>query len=280
MNSLKNDVKTIMENQKHVIAEILGMKTRIEALERLDFNKNVTIDIVVADLVNQKRIIHNKLVQVDESINNLNDKLQKSEKIEAKKVDDDKHVEKQAKRLQCTYCDDVFSENWKIELHLRSHEESEQFQCNVCNKTFQAEWRMKKHIRNHYRKNIKKCKFFQEGQSCPFQEVGCKFSHDSLAHKHINENNVEEETNTEMCLDLADHEIEKDTHEESLEDLMRKAKSFENEDDDLETIDVHDNDDEETIDAIMAKARAFKVEDESESLNCILVKAIDRNPGR
>ena len=83
-----------------------------------------------------------------------------------------------------------------------------------------------------------------------------------------------------MCLDLTDHEIEKDTHEESLEDLMIQAKSFENEDDYLETIDVHDNDDEETIDAIMAKARAFEAEDESESLNCILVKAIDRNPGR
>ena len=81
MNSLKNDVKTIMENQKHVIAEILGMKTRIEALERLDFNKDVTMDIVVADLVNQKRLIHDKLVQVDRSINYLNYKLQESEKI-------------------------------------------------------------------------------------------------------------------------------------------------------------------------------------------------------
>ena len=104
MNSLKNDVKTIMENQKHVIAEILGMKTRIEALERLDFNKNVTVDIVVADLVNQKRLIHDKLVQVDRSINYLNYKLQESEKIEDKKVDDDKHVVKMCKFDRTGFC--------------------------------------------------------------------------------------------------------------------------------------------------------------------------------
>ena len=92
MNSLKNDVKTMMENHKHVIAEIIGMKNRIEALERLNFNKNVTIDIVVADLINQKRLIHDKLVQVDKSINYLNYKLQESENIETKKkFDDDKH---------------------------------------------------------------------------------------------------------------------------------------------------------------------------------------------
>ena len=58
MNSLKSDVKTIMQNQKIVIAEILAMKTRIEALERQDFNKNVAID--VADLINQKGIIQNR----------------------------------------------------------------------------------------------------------------------------------------------------------------------------------------------------------------------------
>ena len=60
------------------------MKTRIEALERQDFNKNVAID--VADLINQKKIIQNKLIQVDQSINYLNEKLEDTkvhEKLEA-----------------------------------------------------------------------------------------------------------------------------------------------------------------------------------------------------
>ena len=78
-----------------------------------------------------------------------------------------------------------------------------------------------------------------------------------------------------MSVNLTDHEIKEDYHEASLEDIIRKAKSFENEDDDLETTD-------ETIEAIMAKARAFEAGDEIESLTCILdkVKTIDRNPCR
>ena len=46
MNSIKNDVKTIIENQKLVIAEILGMKTRIDALERQDVEENIAIDMI------------------------------------------------------------------------------------------------------------------------------------------------------------------------------------------------------------------------------------------
>ena len=57
MNSIQNDMKLIIENQKLVIAEILGMKSRIETLERQDINKNVAIDIVVESLLHQKRII-------------------------------------------------------------------------------------------------------------------------------------------------------------------------------------------------------------------------------
>jgi hypothetical protein len=81
---------TIIENQKLVIAEILGMKTRIDALERQDVEKNIGIDIIVADLLNQKRIIQNKLYQVDSSINYLSEKLceiEETKRIEPKNAD-------------------------------------------------------------------------------------------------------------------------------------------------------------------------------------------------
>jgi cob(I)alamin adenosyltransferase len=68
-------MKLIIENQKLLIAEILGMKSRIETLERQDINKNVAIDIVVESLLHQKRIIQQKLNQVDESLFYLNCKL-------------------------------------------------------------------------------------------------------------------------------------------------------------------------------------------------------------
>jgi hypothetical protein len=65
-----------MENQKLVIGEILGLKTRIEVLERQDVYKNIAIDNIVESLLHQKRIIQQKINQVDKSIFYLNCKLE------------------------------------------------------------------------------------------------------------------------------------------------------------------------------------------------------------
>ena len=58
-----------------VIQEILGMKIRIEVLEKKETNKNVTIGFIVADLINQKQTLQKKLDQVDQSINFLDKKI-------------------------------------------------------------------------------------------------------------------------------------------------------------------------------------------------------------
>ena len=238
MNSLKNDVKTIMENQKHVIAEILGMKTRIEALERLDFNKNVTIDIVVADLVNQKRLIHDKLVQVDRSINYLNYKLQESEKIEDKKVDDDKHVVKMCKFDRTGFCRE--RDNCTYFHGLRVCEEF--LATGVCQK------------QKCFQRHPKRCIYFERGE-CQWG-IRCKYLHQANEHEDSDENlesitTVEKDKNNEVVVD--------EDEEESIESIMAKAKGFDDSDDEYEN-------ENETIETIMAKARAFEDTDESEIL--------------
>ena len=50
-------LKQILISQ--VIPEILGMKTRIEAFERNEMNKNIALDIIVTDLINQKINVQN-----------------------------------------------------------------------------------------------------------------------------------------------------------------------------------------------------------------------------
>lgn len=81
------------------------------------------------------------------------------------------------KRLVCQFCGENYDEEWKLETHLVIHEEAEKFPCNVCNKEFQTNWRLVKHLKNHQRKDVKICKYFKRGHFCPFEEVGCKFSH-------------------------------------------------------------------------------------------------------
>ena len=48
--------------------------------------------------------------------------------------------------------------------------------CETCGKTFVLKWRLKKHLGVH-QESVKTCKFFEEGMVCPFEEIGCKFSH-------------------------------------------------------------------------------------------------------
>lgn len=212
------------------------MKNRIE--ERLDFNKNVTIDIVVADLINQKRLINDKLVQVDKSINYLNYKLQESENIETKKkFDDDKHEVKMCKfdrtgfcreRDNCTY----FPGQRVCEEFLAS---------GVCQK------------QKCFQRHPKRCRYF-EVVECQWG-LRCKYLHKANEHEDSEENLesdtiIETDKNNEV-------EVEED-EEESIESIMAKAKEFDDFDDEYEN-------ESETIETIMAKARAFEDSDESEN---------------
>ena len=65
-------LKQILISQ--VIPEILWMKTRIEAFERYEINKNSALDIIVSDLINQKIDVQNRLNEVD----NINVKLREA----------------------------------------------------------------------------------------------------------------------------------------------------------------------------------------------------------
>ena len=81
-------LKQILISQ--VIPEILLMKTRIEAFERYEINKNSALDIIVSDLINQKINVQNKLNEVDKSIIHINVKLREAKephKVEVKKAD-------------------------------------------------------------------------------------------------------------------------------------------------------------------------------------------------
>ena len=111
-----------------------------------------------------------------------------------------KKTHQSEKRISCQYCGENFDEMWKLETHLVKHEEAEQFPCIVCSKTFQTKWRLDKHLKNHERKNLRVCKYFQKGQYCPFEKVGCKFLHCSSRNKKEVKQFSDDESADENCL--------------------------------------------------------------------------------
>ena len=204
---------------------------------------------IYTHIVQNYNVVYQAVVELTHLLNQLQDKIMKLERNEVER-NEYRNVQKHVQILHCKYCDEVFDENWKLELHLKSHEESKQFQCGICNKTFLAKWRLKKHEQNHFRKNIKKCRFFKKGKFCPFQEVGCKFLHEPIDQSVPDETAMEEVPTDQN-----------DSEEESIEFILKKAEAFEN---DLDT--ETDSDNEESIESIMKKVKGFEKSD-AESFN-------------
>jgi uncharacterized Zn-finger protein len=49
--------------------------------------------------------------------------------------------------------------------------------CDICGKEFYLKWRLEQHL-SVLDKSVKICKYFNDRIDCPFNDIGCKFSHD------------------------------------------------------------------------------------------------------
>ena len=78
---------------------------------------------------------------------------------------------------KCKVCDETFDQTFKLELHLKTHE-VETFKCERCDKKFQLKWRLEKHRKGHEMLNVKFCHYFNNQKPCPYDEIGCMYSHE------------------------------------------------------------------------------------------------------
>ena len=80
--------------------------------------------------------------------------------------------------IKCKLCDNVFERNSDLEVHIKeNHEANRKSECEICGKTFALRWRLRKHLSIHTSLTIKKCHYFNNKKSCPFEEIGCMFEH-------------------------------------------------------------------------------------------------------
>uniref|UniRef100_A0A671LH26 Zinc finger protein 341-like n=1 Tax=Sinocyclocheilus anshuiensis TaxID=1608454 RepID=A0A671LH26_9TELE len=54
-----------------------------------------------------------------------------------------------AQKLKCNYCDKVFTKNFDLQQHIRSHTGEKPFQCIVCGRAFAQKSNVKKHMQTH-----------------------------------------------------------------------------------------------------------------------------------
>ena len=53
------------------------------------------------------------------------------------------------KKLKCQYCDKMFTKNFDLQQHVRSHTGEKPFQCIVCGRAFAQKSNVKKHMQTH-----------------------------------------------------------------------------------------------------------------------------------
>ncbi|KAL1249348.1 hypothetical protein QQF64_020353 [Cirrhinus molitorella] len=67
----------------------------------------------------------------------------------SKKTHDAGQTKGKAQKLKCNYCDKVFTKNFDLQQHIRSHTGEKPFQCIVCGRAFAQKSNVKKHMQTH-----------------------------------------------------------------------------------------------------------------------------------
>ena len=91
-----------------------------------------------------------------------------------KRHDESKHSLTQ---IECKSCEKVFYRNCELEIHLENDHKVDMFECERCDKKFALKWRLTKHQKMHDSQKIKKCHYFNNQKSCPYEQIGCMFQH-------------------------------------------------------------------------------------------------------
>ena len=99
--------------------------------------------------------------------------------------------------LNCKECDKSFTKFSDLEFHIKQkHGEYKKHECEQCGKTFVTTWRLRKHVKIHLYKFTKICRYYRSGEHCSFEELGCKFLHNSSTN--VNSDKTDKEVTEEM----------------------------------------------------------------------------------
>ena len=89
---------------------------------------------------------------------------------------------KPSKQLKCTHCENAFNSSSELENHLERLKLTRNFKCDKCEREFHTKYRLEKHMTNHIStEKIRNCHYFNSGKPCPYEVLGCKFTHEYSA---------------------------------------------------------------------------------------------------
>ena len=185
-----------------VLAAILNTSAKVgNALERINELEAKIFDLQEAAAANDTNMV-DKVATIETNVHDIQETFKNKielafsnikAEIESLKKVPKRKVSSESQEKSCTMCEETFVYNADLEKHMNNeHNASKDFECTVCGKRFLLEWRRKKHAQMHT-VIPRTCRFFLTNMPCPFEEIGCKFSHtiqpstchvDTIRHGH------------------------------------------------------------------------------------------------
>ena len=171
--------RTVQEPE--AIVEILVDKVKhlYKILENVLETKIRHLEVKERDTEHQIDMLNKKIEKTSDVNCFVEVKCKDCDKVCESKKSLRQHLMKNHPRsFSCAKCGKCFEARFKMEEHLREHDNAEKFKCRLCESEFYTEWRLKKHIEGHQKVNRKFCHYYNNGKKCPFAEIGCKFKHE------------------------------------------------------------------------------------------------------
>jgi uncharacterized Zn-finger protein len=199
-----------MERIKELEVENLTNKTRLELLESwilklADEETKLKVKIKQLEDTFESSHLEPKIDALVKEVNDLKDKsLTPAVCLKCK---------------SCSECNETFSKNFEHGNHMvKVHGCEQPHSCDICGKKFYFKWRLKKHGSVH-RGNVKPCKYFEDGKTCPYDEVCCKYKHEEETEENSTMEGIEDDddVNDDFCCCYCNKNLE--TQKEHIEHM-------------------------------------------------------------
>ena len=172
--SLEKCLSTELRNEINDL-KIEVTKRNIDS-EKVYPSDKFDIEMEIENMRKEKLKNENDIRDINRRIQSLQDENENIRKI----LENTKEANLQKTKMshKCPYCELRCRNGYELENHIVcNHNRDKNYECNKCKAKFLSNWGLRRHMNVHQNLLIRKCHYFNDDLTCPFEKDGYKFAH-------------------------------------------------------------------------------------------------------